>query len=267
MIRYVATDMDGTLLGRGGVLTDYTLAVMRRVRDAGVGIILASGRATDSMLPCARAIGSEMPLISCNGALTVDFRTGETLRADLIPAADAREVAAMLEAEGRYVQGYDEAGFYCEALTARSRRYTDGLGLPGRAVGRLSSFITEDTPKMLAIADPEVIREMLPRYQRLLEGRLAITNSDPSYLEITRITATKGNAVRALCERLSIDPAEMVAFGDGYNDATMLQAAGTGVAVANARPELKQIAAHICLANTEDGVARYLAERIPEERT
>jgi hydroxymethylpyrimidine pyrophosphatase-like HAD family hydrolase len=74
--------------------------------------------------------------------------------------------------------------------------------------------------------------------------------------------ATKWNAVQAVSEHFNIPTADIVAFGDDYNDVEMLRGCGIGVAVANAINEAKSVADHICDTNENDGVAKWLEENV-----
>lgn len=79
-------------------------------------------------------------------------------------------------------------------------------------------------------------------------------------IELNAASANKGDALLTLCERLEIDPAETVAFGDGSNDSSMLRAAGLGVAMANAVEAVKAVADVVTVSNNEAGVAKVLEE-------
>lgn len=263
--RYVISDLDGTLLNERGELSAYTVEVLRRVQAAGVGVIAASGRLAASMLPFVRAIGSALPIITGNGAVIADGQTGQPLEADCVPLEDALEAAALLEAEGHYFHSYDVEPanhFYCAEHSQGSDIYSRSTGMKPRAVGRLSDFMRAGkaaTPKLLVIVEDSVMSGLRDRLRARFAGRLTVTNSTPNLIEITRQGVTKGNALRALCARLNASPAEFIAFGDGGNDESMLAVAGLGVAVRNAQPGLLAAASRVCGANTEDGVAHFLA--------
>ena len=87
---------------------------------------------------------------------------------------------------------------------------------------------------------------------------LCRAQSIPVNVEITNAQATKGTALVWLCEHLGVPVADTVAFGDSGNDLSMIEAAGDGVAMGNAAPEVKAIADHVAPPCTESGVARYL---------
>ena len=87
-----------------------------------------------------------------------------------------------------------------------------------------------------------------------------VTASASNNLEFNSAEAHKGNALRRFAEHLGLTLENCAAFGDGLNDLSMVQAAGLGVAMANAVPEVKAAAARVTLSNDEDGVAAVLEE-------
>lgn len=266
--QYVVSDLDGTLLNEKGELSPYTLEVLRRVQDAGVGLIAASGRLTASILPLTRMIGSKLPVIAGNGSVIADGQTGAPLISQCISQEDAVEVTRALEAEGHFLHCYSPEPvphFYCAAPSEISVSYANAVGMAPRAVGLLSDFLSGPevaTPKLLVIVDPEVMPGLRERLRERFAGRLTVVSSTPFFIEITRHGVNKGAALLALCARLGTEPARCIAFGDAGNDKPLLAVAGLGVAVHNAQPSLLAVAAKVCGANSEDGVARYLAARL-----
>ena len=94
---------------------------------------------------------------------------------------------------------------------------------------------------------------------------IAVTSSHPKNIEVMDESASKGASLAWLCGHLGIDPAEAVAFGDNFNDIEMLETAGTGIAVANAEPEVLAHADRQTAGNDEDGVARAIMELLGAE--
>ncbi len=266
--RHVISDLDGTLLNEAGLMTPYTCETLRRVQAAGVGVVLASGRALSSIQPFAQAIGTTLPIISSNGAVIADAQTGEPILLDCVPVPEAIEAARLLEEGGYYFQSYDTSAsnrFYCEAISTGSDIYRKSTLMEPCPVGKLSEFIQKPTPKLLAIVEAEAMAGLRDRLRNHFAGRLTVTNSTPHLIEITGLGVNKGNALRSLCRHLGVSPAEFIAFGDGGNDESMLTAAGMGVAMRNAQPALLEIAARICESNEDDGVAHFLARHVLHE--
>jgi Cof subfamily protein (haloacid dehalogenase superfamily) len=264
--RWLITDLDCTLLNSASQLSDYAVGVLRRAQSAGLGVLLASGRMIPSMWPHVRRIGSPLPFVACNGAQIAQAGTQQVIYTDYVPTDAAREAALALEEAGCYFHFYSGGAYYFAQPTPESDAYRQTSGVQGYPIGGpLSRRIDAPVIKMLAVAQPPVVARLLPLLRQRFAGRLYITDSavpHARYIEITHVTATKGNALLWLCDHLGADPADVVAFGDGGNDVTMLRAAGTSVAVANASPEAKTAAAHVCETNDRDGVVRYIEKNL-----
>lgn len=259
-IRFVVSDLDDTLLNDQVALSPLTVNTLATLQHKGIATLLASGRMVTAMMPFVRQLGVCHPFIAGNGAQIVDWQTAQPMYEDTIPLALAQEALAMMGQAGCYTQLYEGEHFLCEAPCAYSRDYAQGTGMAALAVGPLLSYLKGPTPKILGIDHADRIGELLPLFQQHFAGRLSVTRSKGHFLEITNLTATKGHTLLELMRRLSIAPDEIIAFGDGANDVTLLQTAGTSVAMGNAVPEAKAAATHVGLTNAQDGVARFLID-------
>lgn len=255
----IAFDLDDTLLRDDRSLSPYTLAVLRRAAETGARVIPASGRTRDSMRGYVEEIGCAAFFIACNGA--------EVWSADMTPlrrvtlSVDlAREVARFADERHCYAQTYAGDRFFYNRRGAWADAYAVSSSLKGEYVGNLESYLTEETPKILLMDDPERIVALMAEAKAVFGDRVALTCSKPYFLEVNPPGASKGAALRWCAERFGFDLADTFAFGDSLNDLAMLQTAGHGVAVANARLELRRSGLPLCGSNQEDGVAHYLAQ-------
>ena len=265
MIRLIATDLDDTLLDANSDVTPRTLGALRRAMDAGAMISLSSGRMTEAMVPFAERLGVNAPMILYNGAMIYDHRTDETLFANAIPAETALAVARMIEDMGVYLQVYPGKGYYCNRRTEHTDRYEASIRVRCTELGvPVSWWMKGDMIKMLAIATPEIITDIQQKLRRAFPTGVNFMKSKAHYLEIVAEGVDKGKALHALAGKLGLRTDEVMAFGDGQNDASMLAAAGCGVAVENAVPECKAVAKVIAPRNTEDGVAQVIEEFLKE---
>lgn len=258
----IVTDMDGTLLNPQRVISDYTLDVLNACRQKGIRIIPASGRTRASMRPYLELLNTGMPYIGGNGSEIVgaDHQLVDQLTID-IPLA--KELCKRLAEAGFHVQVYGDDAFYYAKECQASENYKRSSGLTGVEVGDLAKYITFHTPKILSIGDPALVEEMLPIMSREYEGRAFFTVSEVNFLETEPIGATKGEALKRLAAmRGDILPEKTVTFGDNLNDLTLIQFTPHGVAMGNARQELKDAAAYVCRTNAEDGLARFLEEHV-----
>lgn len=273
-IRAIAFDLDDTLLRPDASTSDYTVDVLRRAAARGVIILPASGRTRDSMFPTVQRIGCASAFISCNGADVWGLRpfsegaqeqAGEEcplLMQELLPVDLAHEVARFAAERDVYCQTYSPSRFYYSVENEYAVSYARSSSLEGEYVGDLTAFIRRPVTKLLMMDTPERIAALYEEARTLFAGRASLTCSKPYFLECNPLRATKGNALRWCAEHFGFRMEELLAFGDSLNDVSMLEAAGVGVAMGNAREDVKAMGFPTCRTNAEDGVAHYIEEHI-----
>ena len=206
----------------------------------------------------ARQLGLDGPVAAYAGALIRDVGTGELLHHDPLPLDLAREVLEFVEPERLSVNLYIEDQLCVENRTEAVDRYEALSGMKAIIVGRLLDYIEQPSTKM-GIGGPAARLDALQaRLRERFGSRIVAVKTWPFFLEITNPTATKARALEIIGGRMGFGPSDVLAFGDGYNDADMLAWAGTGVAMADAPPEVAAVADDRCGTVEEDGVARYL---------
>lgn len=263
-IQAIAFDLDDTLLRDDRSISPYTLSVLRRAADRGIRIIPASGRTGSSMRKFVDVIGCASCYICCNGAEVRD-PAHRLMKQELLPVELGRQVAAWAEEKGVYAQVYDETRFYFNRYGKYAEDYMVSSSLQGQYVGNLHDYLTEPTPKMLLMDEPERVAQLLQEAQQQWGHCASLTCSKPYFLEVNPLKATKGNALAWCSEKMGFRMADTAAFGDSLNDVSMLEAAGTGVAMGNAREDVKERIGRVCRTNQEDGVAKYIEEIILKE--
>ena len=272
-IRAIAFDLDDTLLRPDNTVSDYTVDVLARAAARGILILPASGRTRDSMWPTVQRIGCASAYISCNGADVWGLRTADgapaasggecpLLMQELLPVKLAHEVARFAADRGVYCQTYSPSRFFYSVENEYAASYARSSSLEGEFVGDLTAFIRKPVTKLLMMDTPERIAALYKKALTLFAGRASLTCSKPYFLECNPLRATKGNALTWCAGHIGFDMADLLAFGDSLNDVSMLQAAGTGVAMGNARDDVKAMHFPVCGRNDEDGVARYIDQHI-----
>ena len=267
-IAAVFLDLDGTLLNDQKEVSERNLQTLQAASERGILLVPTTGRFYHSIHAAVRALPGARYAITCNGAQIYDSGEDRVLARREIPLERALEVLPYLESlpalcdcqleDRSYVaDGYLEAMEYF-IPEAGTRELLRRLRQP---VGDLSAFLRKRGSAVqkfqLFFRDPDARRaamEDLPR--RFPELVLSAAASDN--LELNAAGATKGSGLLTLCGLLGVDPADTVAFGDCTNDLSMLRAAGLGIAMGNALPEVKAAADQVTLSNEEDGVAAAL---------
>ena len=131
--------------------------------------------------------------------------------------------------------------------------------------GDLLAVVEPPTAKILVVGSLEQIPLLHERVAPLLGERLYITTTMPIFLEFFQFAANKGDALRQLRDSLGIAREEVIAIGDGANDAPLLREAGLAIAMANGAPETRAAAQVIAPSNDEDGVAVVLERLLSGE--
>jgi Cof subfamily protein (haloacid dehalogenase superfamily) len=257
-IRLVASDLDGTLLRPDETVSDRTRSALAAAREAGIAVVLVTGRPPRSLAPIAGRIGVGGIAICANGAVIWDLDRGtmvdhSPLAADLA----ARLVGALrqaipgvlfaVELEGGFGR---EAGWSEEPLPASDVLEADALEL-----------ITGPLTKLLVRHPTLPFEEVAERARAAVGEDAVVTWAGLRVVEISAAGVTKAFALERLCRRLGIARDQVVAVGDMPNDLAMLDWAGTSVAVANAAEEVLEAADVVTAANVDDGVA-LLLERV-----
>lgn len=244
--RLAAIDLDDTLLGPDKVIGRENALAVRKLQEAGVRCVLASGRRHENMTRFHQRLNLSGPIVSCNGALVRHAETDEVLREQLMPA----DLAAEIVEEGdrqRVTQNYyhTDGGLYVRETTGWTDLYQQRTGSSVNVHGALEDFHGESALKIIWIDSAERVQQMYEEYSARYEGRLYITVTDPEYLEFMALGVNKAVGVATAAARYGISAAEVIAFGDGNNDVQLLEWAGLGIAMDHGRDSAKAAADHI----------------------
>lgn len=257
-VRAVAMDLDRTILPDTLEFSPAVVRAVGRVREAGIEAIVATGRMFASARPYALQLGVTAPVICYQGALVADPATGEWLLHRPMPVSLAHEVIEAVDAAGFHMNVYVDDELFVEDLNAEAVTYANHARLKAHAVGDLLAWLHQPTTKIVVVGEPEALDRLQDELRARFDGRAFIAKSLPIFLELAQPGVSKGSALEFVCERLGVDPAATVAFGDGANDHELLETAGFGVAVADAEPSLLRIADWTVPPVAEDGVAGFL---------
>jgi Cof subfamily protein (haloacid dehalogenase superfamily) len=260
-IRLVVLDVDGTLVTSDARLTPATRAAVGRARDRGLEVCLATSRGPGGLRWLLERLGLDVWAVTYQGALAGRLdRTGglagEPLVDDPMPAAAAAAVLGQAADAGLSASWFVGPTWYTLADDPAMRR-------EARIVR--DRFVVADRPpggagphKLMLIAGRHELVPALHDLAGKLPADCAGSFSHDNYLEVTRAGVDKAEAMARLAERLGIPLAETAAVGDGQNDLALLGAVGLPIAMGNAKPALKQVAAWVVASNDEDGVADAL---------
>ncbi|MHB8619997.1 MAG: Cof-type HAD-IIB family hydrolase [Chloroflexota bacterium] len=257
-IKLIALDLDGTLIGHDLEVSRRNRRAIRKAQEAGVLVSICTGRMFQATLPFARRLRITTPLICYQGAWIGDPVSGERLFHQPVPLDLAREVVGIGQGRGYTVQAYVDDAFYVDRVTPEARIY-EGISLvKARPVGNLLEFLHQPPTKVVIVTDEQTTMSLVPELAGRFGEKLFITRSYPLFTEAVHPSVSKGLALARLAELCGVDLAETMAVGDNLNDYQLVQAAGFGVAMGNAAPEVKSIAQHVTASVAEDGVAEAI---------
>jgi hypothetical protein len=265
-MRLIACDLDGTLFDPVGQISHRTVAALNAAHDAGVTVVIATGRppalATHVIERLGRCVTHG---VMANGSVISTFPDMRPLRMTQFEIDRAlRTVCRLREADPRF--GFalaTDAGFAHEpGFAERMPAASPGPSVPDAlAVAEGATFVI----KLMVFHPVHTSHELLDIVPPLIGDELAVSHMGADAVELGPVGVDKGSGLAWLCGHLGIDAADVVAFGDEYNDHEMLQWAGLGVAMGNAPDATKACADEVTLTNAEDGVAvvveRLLAAR------
>ena len=282
--RLVALDLDGTLLAPNHKITDASAEYLRRLHAQGFHVAIATGRAPPSTSEVIRRLDlpslaqphscSGFPLVCLNGAcglkVNIDAETAELhyteLFHDPVPRGVTEKVLALAMKMGLVTNYYNGMAIFAqpthESHHHLTRRYTELTGTPITHVdddyqGLLSTGLPS---KLLVFCTEAAIDELYQQLsEELADEAHVIRGSPPFFVEVLNKEVCKGHGLHRICESLNIPLEETIAFGDGDNDIEFLQLAGRGIAMKNARDNVKKVANEVTKwTNAENGVVRTL---------
>ena len=287
-VRLAALDLDGTLLNHEGQVTPRTRAALQAASDRGVVIVPTTGRPLGNLPPVVAQLPGVRYAITSNGAAVWDLgsdplgavysryanaaerQTSEPtcLLRRLMPVETAREVFGIfMEYDGGmsvFSDGYsikEQSGVdFMAARWARlhsteARQPDDGRFTIVRDFAEWMSRHAHEVEKMCVFfGDPDLASSWLPRF-RAIPG-VEVVQGSPENIEVTAAGVDKGEALRALADRLGVPHECTLAVGDSENDRAMLEKAGVAAVMANGMPQIKALADLVTTADcNHDGVA------------
>ena len=256
--KLLALDIDGTLTNTQKDITPATLEKIIEAQEKGHIVAIASGRP----LPGIRKIADTIELdrfggyvLAFNGGRIVDYSTGEVVYQAVLDNDVVRDIydyclkagCGMVTYDGdRVITGTDIDGYMTFEASINHMEIM--------RIDNFREYIDFPLNKCLLTADPDKAEKIEQELAEKFGDQLNIFRSEPYFVEIMPPNVHKATSLEKLLEVLHMDRKDLVACGDGYNDLTMIEYAGVGVAMANAQDIVKEHADYITLSNDEDGL-------------
>jgi len=273
-IKVIIMDVDGTLTNSEKKISEKTKNALIKAQEAGVILILASGRPTSGLIDYAKELKMDEHhglLVSFNGSKVVDCQSNKVLFNETMSVEKGQAVLEhMKKFDIKPMIDKDEYLFVNDVYNC----YVEYKGRPFNVIqyesrgGKfklcekddLAAFADYPLNKILTAGDPEYLKANYEEMMEPFKDTLSCMFTGPFYFEFTAKGIDKAKALDSVLIPMGYKKEEMIAFGDGHNDASMVKYAGIGVAMANAVDDLKEIADEVTLSNEEDGIAYTLKE-------
>ena len=245
--RVIALDLDGTLLTSKKTILPASLEALARAREAGYQVIVVTGRHHVAIHPFYQALALDTPAICCNGTYLYDYHAKKVLAADPMPVEQAVSLTAMLAKQQIHGLAYVDDAMLYEHPTGhviRTRNWAQALPEDQRPVFAQVDSLAQAVREVNAVWKFALTDDDIPRLQRFAQqvGETLGLECEWSWhdqVDIARAGNSKGKRLAQWVADQGLSMQDVVAFGDNYNDLSMLEAAGTGVAMGNAVDEVK----------------------------
>ncbi len=241
MIRMIASDLDGTLLEPVEQLPKGLMETIRRLSDMGILFVAASGRQYDNMRRLFAPVADRIGFVCENGALTM--LNGQVVNATPIPRDMAIEIVHSLE---KLPVSILVSGRHTCYVTPDNRAFSDDMVYRLRNTTAIVEKLDQLDDLYLKVSAfaPDGIAPFAPSLIEQWSGRLNAVVSGKCWFDFG--VASKANGIRAFMEKMDLKPSEMLAFGDQFNDVSMLQLVGFPYLMDTAAPQLKQMGFRSC---------------------
>lgn len=251
-------DLDGTLTNSEKKITPPTKQALIEIQQCGKKVVLASGRPTPGVLLLADELhlkdyGSF--ILSFNGARIINCATNEVIYNKILPASVIPTVYDIVKQFDVDILTYSEdaiiSGIKPNEYTELESRINS---LPIQQVDNFVEYVNSPVNKLLITGDPAITEKLEGILKEKFHKFLNIYRSDSFFLEVMPQNIDKANSLQKLLNSVGLTADQMICCGDGFNDLTMIEYAGLGVAMANAQDIVKENADFITKSNDEDGV-------------
>ncbi|EOI1328021.1 pyridoxal phosphatase [Citrobacter koseri] len=262
----IALDLDGTLLTPEKKILPESLVALQNARKSGAKVVIVTGRHHVAIHPFYQALALDTPAICCNGALLYDYNEKRVISADPLQPDQATQLVDLLERYDVHSLMYaDDAMFYKEPTghIIRTANWAKTLPESQRPIFKQVPSLREASQNVDAIwkfALTDSDTDKLHSFGQIVERELGLACewSWHDQVDIAQAGNSKGKRLAQWVETQDLSMSQVIAFGDNFNDLSMLKNAGLGVAMGNAVDEVKASADLVIGTNTESGIAEVV---------
>lgn len=260
--KVLAFDIDGTLTNSQKQIDNSTRESILKAAEQGCTIAIATGRPPHGVKDYAEELNFDKIngyVICLNGGLVMSWADKKIIQEKKIPVEYNSMICDLAKENNVTLLTYEGEDVITEEPENEYVQFETRINkIKARHVDDLKSYINFTVPKFLMVGDGDVMAEVEKKVKPLLDDKLDVYRSEPFFLEILPKGINKANALEKLLEEVGALREELMAFGDGYNDISMIEYAGMGVAMANGNDIIKEKADYVAPSNDEGGIAHTL---------
>lgn len=261
--KWCVCDMDGTLLNSKDIISEENKQALKKLQEKGLEVIIASGRVDLMVKRYIKELDLKGHVISCNGGLIRNIKTGKVIYSRPIEGGDARKIIDYSIKNEIDFLIYTDNLVYSNKNNPRALKFHNlnrtlekNLKVPIKYIDDIDieGFKDLNILKILLVCNNQKQVELLKnRFYKV--DSLTVVSSADGLLDIMASNISKGKALKILSQELNINLDEVMAFGDNYNDIEMFECVGMPVAMGNSVEKLKAKAKYITKSNDESGIA------------
>lgn len=265
--RAIAFDLDGTLLSSQATILESSKSAIKQAREKGLKVFIVTGRHHTAVRPYYAELELDTPVVCCNGTYLYDFHQDRVLSSNPLSHQQAHHLVESATQQGIHVAVYTRNSMVVEQLNTHFVKLlkwvnsVDEAVRPDvRQVDSLHEYMdSEEIIWKVLISDPDIAK-----MQKFVQN-LPLDQFSPEWSWVDRVDITaqgnsKGKLLAELLAKEQISSEQVIAFGDNFNDISMLKMVGMGVAMAEAEPEVQQSAKKVIGSHNEDSIAKALKE-------
>ena len=267
--KMIVLDLDGTLTNNKKEITPRTKEALMKAQAKGVKIVLASGRPTYGIMPLAEELELKKNggfILAFNGGKIIDCSDCRTIFEQKLDETLVPLLYHAAKEAGMQILTYQGEGI---AATDKNDKYVqEEARINKMPVEEYDDFLQQlvyPINKCLIVGDPAPLHQLEIKLKKELEGRMDVYRSADYFLECVPLGIDKARSLDRLITTLGITKEEVIACGDGYNDLSMINFSGLGVAMSNAADDIKAQSDYVTLSNEEDGIAHVVDKFILSE--
>jgi Cof subfamily protein (haloacid dehalogenase superfamily) len=262
MIKLLALDIDGTLINSDGIITPNTIKFIKKCIENDILVTISTGRPVQGIKKFIEILELDNPLITYNGAMIVESKSKKILFNQGLLEKDAKKIIELGKKNNTSITMWANNELYVNRIDENINNYKKLSGNEPIVFNNYDEILKLGATKILWIDTIERIKFLNESIKGNIDETVTFCTSKPFYLEFFNSSVSKSIALEFIGEKYNIDKSEMIAIGDGFNDLSMIEYAGVGVAMGNAPAEVKEKADYITDTNNNDGIVKVIQKFI-----